>query len=994
LEEPLRYNPGAMRRLLALAALVCAAAFSPLPAGASTTLSRYTPTSWSYRDGVPAGTVWALAQDREGFLWLGCDTGLLRFDGSRFSTWDALGGAALPITAARALLAQADGSLWVGFDDPGGVSRIRGRDVRTFGEADGLPRGQVRMLLEDRSGTLWAGTSGGLFRFDGSRWYPVTAGLPSDSRGIFSGYTTKAGSLVVGTDDGVYRQVQSETRFEPLEVFGRVDGGVRGITEDRLGRIVTTDVTSGFRRVRMGAASLMAERGRGLRILTDREGSVWVATGGHGIWKVTLADGTAAAIEKTSAVSGLVSEGAFSLLEDRDGNIWAGTSDGITRFTRQDVDTFTDLGVAAAIESTPDGRIWAATFDGLNEFTRQGAEWRITRQQFPGRRVRALHTDNGGRVWAATDQVVARFEPGARLPTIVLSSPAPLEIESMASDRSGRVWLFDTRRGWLSTDGHGRIVPVETPEPLRGRTVMLARFDSTGRLWLALREGGIALVATGEPVRLFGAADGLTAGSYRAFHEDDSGVIWWGGRYGLSRYAGGTFTTVSPSAGFPVDYVKGVQQDEQGMLWLGTSVGIVRISTAEYDKALSGQTAQWVYRTLDKQDGVAGTPRQLSDRSAGHDVGGGLWFVTGSGITRVDPARFRREPTQVQAQVVGVTVDGQSGAPSTLARLAAGSSKIEIDYSALNLTVPHRTRFRYRLDGFDREWVYADFRRTAFYTNLPPGEYQFQVAASETGSSWSEAGDVWRFSIRPHFYQTRWLPALIVAALALPTWGLWRLRAARMREQFAILLRERMRLSREIHDTLLQSMVGVALQCDVLAAEAESQPFKRRLTLLRKRVEEYIDECRQSIWDLRSPVLDHSDLLSALKVSGERATAGSDIQLVISGTMPAGRPSPRVEQQLLRIAQEAMTNAVRHAGASWIHLHLDQTDAAITLRVVDNGRGFDAAARVREAGGHCGLAAMTERAREVNGRLDIRSTPGSGAEVTAVVPFSVHARAS
>jgi signal transduction histidine kinase/ligand-binding sensor domain-containing protein len=990
--NPLGYNPALMRRLLATAALVCVAALLSHPSAASTLLSRYTVTSWSARDGLPAGTVWALAQDGNGFLWLGSDAGLLRFDGSRFSTWDSLDGAPLPGSAVRALLARADGSLWVGFDEPGGISRIQGRTVRSFGEADGLPGGQVRMLVEDAGGTVWAGTSRGLFRFVDERWQAVTAGLPAESRGVYSGYTTRRGTLLVGTDDGVYGHVGESDHFEPVAIFGRVDNGVRGITEDHAGRIVSTDATTGFRQVPAAQAQRDLERGRGLRIVADRQGSVWVATGGHGVWKVAFDASGQATIEKTSAVTGLVPEGAFSLLEDRDGNIWAGTSDGITRFTTQRVETFTDFGVAAAIDSTADGRVWVATFDGLNEFARRRGEWQMTRQHLPGQRVRSLHTDGLQRVWVATDHLLARFEPGRATPTIVRTSAAPREIESMVADDAGRLWIFEARGVWLRVEVDGRVVPVPTPAALQGQLVRLARIDRQGRIWLTFLDGGGAIVSADGGVRIFGPADGASAGPYRAFLEGADGVVWLGGRYGLTRHAGDRFTTVSSTSGFPVDYVKAVQADAQGTLWLGTSVGIVRVAPAEYEKALAGQPVQWSYHTLDKQDGVAGTPRQLSDRSAGRDAEGGLWFVTGGGVTRVDPRHVLDAPTPVRAQVVGVTVDGRSSTPSRLSQLAAGSSKIEIDYSALNLTAPHRTRFRYRLDGFDREWVYAEFRHTAFYTNLPPGEYRFRVAASETGSSWTETGDSWRFAIQPRFYQTRWLPVLVAVACGLPIWGLWHLRARRMREQFAILLRERMRLSREIHDTLLQSMVGVALQCDVLASAAESVPLRGRLTQLRKRVEEYIDECRQSIWDLRSPVFDQRDLLSALKWSGERATAGSGVEFVVTGTVPLVRPSPRVEQQLLRIAQEAIANAVRHAGASSIHLHLDHADAAITLRVRDNGRGFDANARVLDANGHCGLASMKERAREVNGRLDIRSAPGRGVEITAVVPATpVHA---
>jgi signal transduction histidine kinase len=283
--------------------------------------------------------------------------------------------------------------------------------------------------------------------------------------------------------------------------------------------------------------------------------------------------------------------------------------------------------------------------------------------------------------------------------------------------------------------------------------------------------------------------------------------------------------------------------------------------------------------------------------------------------------------------------------------------------------------------------VDAASRRTAFYTNLPPGEYRFRVLASANGL-WDEPGDAWTFVIAPYFYQTRAFALASVALLLAGGWSLWRLRVAQMRKQFSIVLGERLRLSREIHDTLLQGIVGVAVQCDALANVSDTPAVRDGLKRLRRRVEDYIRDFRQSIWDLRSPVLEEHDFDTALRMTVERVTAATDLLLEVTTIGSPVRPRPNVEQQLLRIAHEATSNAVQHAAASRIRMQINYAADAISLRVVDDGCGFAPGAAVSdERPGHCGLESMRERARTIGGELLVRSAPGQGTEIEAIVPL-------
>jgi signal transduction histidine kinase len=393
----------------------------------------------------------------------------------------------------------------------------------------------------------------------------------------------------------------------------------------------------------------------------------------------------------------------------------------------------------------------------------------------------------------------------------------------------------------------------------------------------------------------------------------------------------------------------------------------------------------------DRNDGIAGTP--LSSYSTGRPVAragdGRLWFVTGGGLSVIDPQAMTLAASLGPARIEGVIADGTALAANPATVLPPRTSSLQIDYSLVNLTTPFRTNFRYRLEGFDTAWIDAGTRRQAFYTNLPPRKYRFSLAASNLeGAPLSTA--TWDFSIAPTFYQTGWFYAASATAFVLALGGAWYLYLRRVRRDFALLLGERTRLSREIHDTLLQSLVGVALQFEAIASDVETaSPVTRaQFVRMRKRVEEYIREARQSIWNLRSPRLEQRDLATALNEFGTQATSTTKVgfDLVVDGT-PSRRP-PRVEEQLLRIGQEAIMNAVRHARASLIKVELQYDDEAVVLRVTDDGTGFNVESQSGDGSGHYGLISMKERAGEAGGTIKVASSAGSGTRVTVAVPVA------
>jgi signal transduction histidine kinase len=359
-------------------------------------------------------------------------------------------------------------------------------------------------------------------------------------------------------------------------------------------------------------------------------------------------------------------------------------------------------------------------------------------------------------------------------------------------------------------------------------------------------------------------------------------------------------------------------------------------------------------------------------------------------VADLDPRTIHKQRLSPPVRVESIVADDRRLDADAGAVLAAGTARLEIDYTALSFTVPSKVRFRYKLEGFDSDWIDAGTRRQAFYTNLAPGSYTFRVTASNDGVA-NEAGSTWTFSIAPAFYQTVWFRSAGQLMIGLVAWGAWRLRVRHVRDQYDLVLAERARMGREIHDTLLQSLVGVAMQFDAVGSQLDDSggSVKKELERLRRQIEQCIREARQSILDLRSPMNETEDLGTAIRRMADKQTRGTPVafELTVKG-MP--RPcGPRVQQQLLRIAQEAVANAIRHANATHIRLELWYEDSSIALRVADNGRGFDPDQPVFMPEDHWGLANMKERADQIGAQFRLTSSPGGGTEIETIVQMPV-----
>mgnify|MGYP002784905120 CR=1 FL=1 len=562
-------------------------------------LTDYTPTNFGRKDGI-SGPVWAMAQDADGFLWVGTEDGLVRFDGLRFRAWESMNGGTLPRLSVRALHLGPDGSLWVGFGGVGGVARISGRAVTTFGGTDQAVTGAVAGFDHDSTGSVWVSAANGIFRVTGDGWehFGESLGLP-DTAGLGL-IVDDADTVWVGTTAGLFRLPAGRTRFEQVEPAEGLPQRTLGMSIGPDKRLWISDPVVGFRLVGAPLPAL-SERasGRGLRIIHDRRGDLWVATIGQGLWRVRLSNPTAGPyIERTTVLSGLSSDAVRSVYEDRDGNIWAGTTDGLDRFVPHRITPWAGLGIVGTLTATTGGHIWAGTEDELIRFSKPHDTWQLddVRIQLPNPRI--IRGDVHGGLWAMTADEVVRIE-GAEQTRVPFPPRFPVSwTEAIAADQAGGLWVA-ALGGVILHDNGGRFQVVDQVEALRDTRVVAALGDRQGRLWLAYGNDRVGVWSGKGQFRSFGPQDGLGAGPYYSMIEDTSGRIWVGSGASLSRYDGTRFASVTRANGLPPTGVLSLLEAKEGHLWLASTVGVMRLSPSEFDHAISAPGTPMYFRLYD-----------------------------------------------------------------------------------------------------------------------------------------------------------------------------------------------------------------------------------------------------------------------------------------------------------------------------------------------------------------------------------------------------------
>lgn len=977
--------------LLLLASAGTLAALDP-----NRTLTQYVHRIWTVQQGLPGGTIFSISQTRDGFLWLGTQTGMVRFDGVRFTAAESLYKGIPENLWIRTAFEDSGGALWAGTNEAG-ILRFQNGDVARYSTKEGLPSDLIFCLIPGGGSDLWACTPNGLAHLvDGKIEVYHTRPSPESTQGpgpdaVFSACRAPDGKLWVGGDRPmVLRQNGSGFEALPLRSIPS-DASVRAVSCS--GDSVWVGTTAGLVRVQGSSQRLFTVKDGlvddgVLSLKESRDGSLWIGTR-SGFSRLRNGE-----FESFRPQDGLSQSSVSSIYEDREGSLWVGTKHGLNQFVEGRAIPYTvNEGLpsndAGPLLQDSKGRIWVGTLDaGLAPF--DGRRFRSIRasQGLASDTILALAENQDGGVWVGTDRGLNLLNDGRITAAFGMDSGLPSsEIRCLYRDPEGVLWV-GTSAG-LARYKDGRFV---IPEGAARDPILAIAGDRQGRP-LYSTEHGLFRV-DGSALQEI-APNGAALRGVDAIYRDQDGLIWLGSNSGgsglrLLQESGGQakITVFLVREGLFDNEVYGIVPDDQGRLWMACSKGIFSVLRSDLLRFAAGEVKKIsstpysptdALRVIECKPGVQPGVWKMSD--------GRLWFSTIRGLIVLDPARLQRNVPPPQVVIEEVLVNGNSERPDAIGRLAPGKKNLEFNYTGLSFLAPTRITFRYVLEGYDPTWIEAGTRREAYYTNLPPGTFHFRVAACNSDGVCNEAGSVVEFTLAPHYYQRIWFWPSVALVLALVGWLTYRLHIRRLRQGYDLIVAERSRIARELHDTLIQGFSGITMAMQALAGRLRSAEERNTLDDIIHDAANCLRETRRSVAGLRGAREPESGLAASIGQAARQITETKDVRLKLKlDKGPQGLP-PEFEYNLLRIATEAVSNSVKHSGARTIEVTLKSSPEAVRLVVSDDGAGFEPDDHGHLKPGHYGLIGMKERAAQIGAEFEFDSAPGRGTTVVVAAPL-------
>ncbi len=1001
---------GRLRALVAIASaacfVLCLAAFFPRVAGAidpNRAMSQYLRERWGTEQGFPRGSVYAIAQSDDGYLWIATQAGLVRFDGLNFRVIRDVPGLSNG-ESVLGLLPDRSGNLWIrlegstllryrdgvfglpGADVPlparvsamsqanqgGFVVSLMGRGTEIYdrgrlemvAEARALPRSPVLAVAQTSDGSVWAGTRGsGLFRFRSGQVIPVTENLPDLKVNCL--LADSDGGLWVGTDEGM----------------AHWDGS----------KLAAGGVQSAVGRVQV------------LAMVRDHDGNIWVGTDSRGLLRVN--DHGVAALDAGGDPS---HEAVTAIFEDREGNLWTGSASGLERlrdsaFVSYSMPEGLPSGGSNPIFADADNRVWFPPVAGGLWWLKDGRHGKVSSDGLDRDVVYSIAGDKGG-LW------LGRRRGGlTRLGTEgeIFTARTYTQADGLAQDRvfsvyqarDGSVWA-GTLSGGVSELRGGRFTTYTSASGLLSNTVAAILEGSDGTMWFGT-PAGLSAFSKGQ-WQGFTRADGLPSDNVYSLFEDSTGVLWIGTAAGLALRGPKGMQAPGGTPAELQEQILGLAEDKHGSLWVATSHHVLRVNR---ESLLHGAVSESDVRAYGLADGLRGVEGVRRHRSVIADATGRIWFSLNRGISVVDPGRLRRNTAPAIVHVQTISADGEAVRLQGRVHIPVGRQRITLGYTGLSLSVPERVRFRYRLDGFDSAWSEPVATREAVFTNLPPRSYHFRVIASNPDGAWNSNEGGLTFEVDPLFWQTWWFRAAVVLACAGAVLTFYRLRMQQLTRQLSMRFEERLaertRIAQELHDTLLQGFLSASMQVhvatDSLPTDSPAKPILTRALQLMRQV---VEEGRNAVRGLRSSSSLSLDLEVAFSRVQQEILPQADgreaigFRVVVDGQQKPLHPLLR--DDVYRIGREALINAFRHARAKNVEVELKYTPSQLRILVRDDGCGIEADVLKSGREGHWGISGMRERAEQIGASLHVYSSASAGTEVVLSVPghvaFQGHAR--
>jgi len=977
--------------------------------------------SWQREQGLPQNSVQALVQTRDGYLWIGSDDGVVRFDGVRFVSFGLREG--LRSGPVRTLFEDSHGALWIGTADSG-LTRWQEGQFTTFTTRDGLPADGVTALGEDKEGRLWVGTEAGLAVRQNGRLATPVAAEQFKGKAITTLCQDRQGVLWLGvTGAGIFRFV--EGKFIAL-----TDASVEGLLqephcllEDKAGRVwlgagddfVLCRDGDQWRRYRIPRhlarpyVSALAE---------EPDGTVWAGSVSEGLFQ--FKEGRLAAI---SASDGLVDNSVESLLVDREGNLWVGTGAGLQRLRRSNLLVFGQneglgYGPVQGLAEVAPGVIWAGKpNDGLYQwegrtFSRLAAE--DLSRRYP--EVISLLMARDGICWiSGAPGLWCCKDPKNGAGEAEMAALAGLNIITLAEDQEGGVWA-GTRDGQVWRGREGNWAAQRNYSQTRAITAILQ--DKERAMWIGTEGRGLCRFKDGGRAQL-GKGAGLLSDWIRTLYLGPQGTVWIGtAGGGLSRWRSGQVNTFTTRDGLPDNTISQILEDNTGRLWLGSNRGIACVSKSELEELVAGKIAAVYPQVYGRAEGMPSEectggfyPAGLKTRS------GRLCFATLKGIVVADPRPRAAEalaPTVVleETMVDGVAADtrrpqatGREGesvsrvapAEGVEIRVPPGKHRVEFGYTGISFSSPERVRFRYRLEPLDSDWVEAGARRTALYSYVPPGQYRFRVIACDSGGTWNETGASLSLVVMRHWWQSWWFVGLPALGLMASVAGAVRItekrkhqRRLKLLEQERALEHERARIAQDLHDDLGSSLTRISLLSDLAQADRDnSSQVEGHLQKISQSAGQTVRALEEIVWALRPG----SDSLQSLveyiaHFANELFEGdGAHCRLDLPHDLPTHSLPPEMRHNIFLVVKEALTNALKHSHAREVRVQAKATAKVLEIVVQDDGQGFEAQALPPTQVKRHGLGNMRRRAEDMGGTLAVQSGRGKGTTVRLSVRF-------
>jgi signal transduction histidine kinase/ligand-binding sensor domain-containing protein len=950
-------------------------------------------TAWTFAGGAP-GQVSTLHQSRDGFLWVVAAQSLYRFDGVKFERF--IPDDNQPITFAFDMVDAPDGGMWLGLA-AGGIIYLHGRHVVRYGPESGAPYGTVRHIVVDAAGRVWAASSRGLYYLDGQRWKKADKVLGAPEGSYTGLLVDRSGVIWVTVKDTLLRMPRGamsfvDTGINVAFVYALVqapDGKIWAGQPNRVGPIAqadgspyTGDVHYDFDSAGMAFA---------------RDGTLWLSTLGNGLKRIRLDDQgnplPEALADTYSSKEGLSANYAWPILQDREGNVWVGTGAGLDRF-RQSALVPVPFPVGShdfALVADGQGGIIAGT---TNQPPMRLVGDQVTTLPLNNGKldapVRSAYRDERGRVWLGSDAGLFQWQDGQ----LTQASPLPAletkshgQVHAITSDYDGGLWVQLEFQGlWHWHDGQW----TQLSEKFSSAVVS----SPGGHLLTLTRTNSKASLQTYEKDVLVNSIDltPLKLGHPTVLTVHD-GHTWVGSALGWGVYDGKTVRPIH-SKDDQIWGIGAMMETPEGDLWIDAVPGIFHVPPAEVKRVLTQPDAILSqFESYDYLDGLPGRPSLISPVPAairGDD--GTLWFAADTGVVSLDPAHVPHNTLPPAISITAARLDGRNVDIANGLTLPSGASNLEVDYTALSLTIPERVNFKYKLKGWDKDWQDVGNRRTAYYGRLAPGQYRFQVRASNNDGVWNNEGVSLAIVALPAFYQTWWFKLLCLAVAGLLLWLAYRARFLYMersvRERLEVQHAERERIAREIHDTLLQGVQGLALRIQSVANQIpREQHVRRALEGELDRVDMVVTEARKRVLDLRAHPTGY--LQEALAQVAEVLAVGStmDFRFVVEGRPRVS--TPHVYAEMLAIAKEAIFNAFLHSQGTLLEVEIAYLSNALRLRVRDNGVGVSEQVLQTGRPNHWGIDGMRERAGEISAQFHIWSREGEGCEIEITVPANI-----